>query len=105
MKYVNEHSKKKLYEFEERFTKLPLQAGVLFVSVTANPVEHGDVVTFDIRLGLSRKFQIETGLSLIQHVLREEIAKGIYEFRASVYLGRAGASRDEGDETARQYPA
>lgn len=103
--YVSEDAKQRTHEFEERFIKLPAQAGVIFASVRAIPAIRGEVDTYEVRLGMKRGLEEGTGIALIKHVLRDEIEKGLYSIRGSIYIGRAGAARDQGDEEAHPVKA
>lgn len=89
MHYVRDEYNAQAREFEQRFAKLPTTAGVLFVSVRAIPTETGHVKTFEVRLGIARHLEEDTGLTLIKHVLEEEVKKGELLFPARVFRGIA----------------
>lgn len=84
--------------FEDRFQKLPPNAGVIFVSVKAIPAPGGNVTEFEIRLGISKNLTEDIGWSLIQYVMKDEIAAKVITIRGSVYLGFSGACRDKSSE-------
>jgi hypothetical protein len=85
--YVSREAANLAEEWETRFQVLPPQAGVIFVSIRAVPAEGGACRAFWVRLGVATRIEQSTGLSLIKHVLAEEIASGKYEIQGAVYGG------------------
>ena len=100
VRYVSDETHLRAREMEQRFASLPPQAGVLFVSIQPQPVDDGKSVEFYIRLGISRRFDEETGRALVKKVLSEEIKEGL-RLLVGVYRGVSGACRDDGTPTAR----
>src|SRR5690349_8916600 len=49
--YVNEVSAERAREWERRFQRLPRDAGVIFISITAVPEIGGDCHVYEVRLG------------------------------------------------------
>lgn len=105
MNYVNELSRHLALGMEQRFQRLPPSAGVLFVSVRAVPESDGVAKSFEVRLGINRLFEEETGLALIKRVLEPEIAEKKFSISASVYRGVLGAARDENHEGPGPLPS
>lgn len=93
--YVSEAASKMAREIEQRFQKLSVSAGVIFVGVTAKPMPGGKTTGFEIRLGISRHLTEDVGWALIQQVLKNEIASKTVTITGSVYTGLPGAFRDE----------
>lgn len=85
--YVNSAAVVTAVAWESRFQHLSPAAGVIFISIRPVPVEEGECKTFEVRLGLVSTLEESTGVSLIKHVLAEEIASGQYEIRVAVYRG------------------
>lgn len=101
MDYVNESSLDLAKEMEKRFTTLHPTAGVLFIGVRAVPVPGGKSKTFEVRLGIQRKFDEGTGMAIIKKVLEKELLQSSgYTILASVYRGSAGRACDASDEAA-----
>jgi len=97
--YVSDEANRRALEFERRFTTLPPQAGVIFASVQAQPVENGKSVEYFVRLGLVRRLEEETGRALARKILDEEIHSGFRIF-VGVYRGSPGACRDDSSPAA-----
>ena len=89
MKYVSDDSHRLVLAMEQKFAALPPSAAVLFVSVSATPVEGGKVTTFSVRLGMPRHMTEDAGKTLVQHVLAEEMKMGLHIY-AAVYRGVLG---------------
>jgi hypothetical protein len=102
--YVNEDSALLALKIEQLFRLLPPVSGVLFVSVTPRPELDGICIKYDITLGLSRKFETDTGAALIGSVLGKEIARG-FCFFPNIVRGVSGPCRDEGSQAARPSPS
>jgi hypothetical protein len=85
---------------EEKFSSLPVTAGILFVSVAAQPAEDGISKEYHIRLGIQRRLSEETGKALIRRILEEEMKSGLRIY-GGIYRGISGACRDDGTPTAR----
>lgn len=103
--YVNERAAKTVVEIEEKFRRLHPSVGVIFISVSAVPVEGGESSEFIIRLGLQRKLSVGAGEAIIQSTLRKELSAGM-KVLSAIYLGVSGAfCDDKGDERAHQAPA
>jgi hypothetical protein len=92
-------------EWMQRFQKLSPDAGVIFVSVTPMPEEGGECRVFAVRLGVVGTLEEATGLSLIKHVLAEEIASGKYEIQGAVYRGVSCAGRSASRSATGPYPS
>jgi hypothetical protein len=80
--------------WERKLSEIPAEAGVLFVSVIAEPAPKGIVTQMDIFLGLSRKFELDLGYTLAKKYLSEELERGEFEIRITVVLGVAGPTSD-----------
>jgi hypothetical protein len=93
MKYVSNEADRRARVMEAKFADLPNSAGVLFVSVTAQPSEEGGGTEFHVRLGVVRELTEDTGKGLIRRVLEHELLGGLKIFSA-VYRGIPGACRD-----------
>jgi hypothetical protein len=108
MRYVSDSAAKKARDMEVKFQRLPPAAGVLFVSITPTAAEGGDVTEFRVFLGMSHFFDVGTGTSLVNHVLKDEINEGYsatkeaYSFIITVARGVPGARRDEGSARSGQ---
>lgn len=102
--YVNERAAEAVSEFEGRFQRLQASAGVLFVSISAEPVEGGDSHAFFIRLGLTKNLTRDAGWAIIQSVLKRELEAGL-KVHASVFIGIAGAAHDSRHAGAHPAPA
>lgn len=100
MRYVDEKSNKLARDMEKRLSKLPPEAGVLFVAVQAQPEEGGRCREFFVRLGLRRDLEESTGKALVQHVFADELADGL-KISAGVYRGVSGTAREPGAPAAR----
>lgn len=98
--YVSTESAERARSFEKRFQALPEMAGVVFVSVDAQPIKGGQSNAFKILLGVSKRLHESVGWGLIQQVMKTEIEKGAYTITASVFTGVSGACRDESAEGA-----
>lgn len=97
MKYVSEGSAYMASEFARRLQELPASAGIIFVSVSAVPVEGGQTMTFDVCLGMSQQFDPSLGASLTKKVFEKELEKRLIEIRTvSVFSGVSGAAVDRG---------
>lgn len=90
--YVNDASFRTAQEFENRLRGLPAEAGVIFVGVSAVPIQGGVCKTFSIVLGLDRKFEEETGHALLKKVFEREIQDGKIGVNARVFRGSPGAA-------------
>lgn len=90
--YVSPDAHETARKMELKFTGLAPDAGVIFISVVAVPAPGGRSKQFEVRLGLSRQYEISTGLALIRKILESEIESGL-ELSASVYRGVPGMSR------------
>jgi hypothetical protein len=84
---------------ERRLAQVAPEAGVLFVSVTAQPVEGGKSREFFVRLGIRRVFSEDAGRALIRQICSNEIQAGL-QVLVSVFRGISGADRDDGSEAA-----
>lgn len=71
-------------------------AGVIFVGVDALPAPDGVSTTYEVRLGLSRRYERDTGQALIKNILEEEIESGEFNIHVAVYCGSPGTCH-EGD--------
>jgi hypothetical protein len=91
--YVNPASAVRAREWEQRFQKLPPQAGIIFVGVTPTPTLSGECDTYDIYLGIDARFEKDTGLAVLKKVLAEEM--GSFTIRTLVLRGAPGACRDK----------
>lgn len=103
MNYVDDAAADQAVKFEKRLQQLSPNAGVLFASVNAVPVEGGDTKAFEVRLGVKKGMQ--AGVTLVQFTFRDEIDQGL-RFLVSAYQGVAGAARDyDGNEEAGPTPS
>lgn len=94
MRYVDDRSLRKVFQAEEKIRELPSEAGVLFVSVKAEPIEGGDAKRFSVCLGMPRRFDEGTGTALVKHVLKDILTGCDIDVR--VLRGVTGACRDDG---------
>jgi hypothetical protein len=92
--YVGKDSLEAAKKFEQRFSSLPSEAGILFASVSAVPAVSGLSRNFRICLGISRFVDEPLGVSLVKEVLRKEIESGI-GVEISIYRGVAGTANDK----------
>ena len=92
--YVNEEAVLRAQELEKKFLKLPPESGVLFISVRPIPTPGGRTKEFDVRLGISRRYEEGTGMAIIKKVLEDDL-KGGLDISAAVYRGVRGAGSDE----------
>lgn len=99
MKYVNDESVARARDIERRLAEVSPDAGVLFVSVTAQPEEGGKSREFFVRLGIRRAFSEDAGRALIRQLCTQEISAGL-KILVSVFRGISGADRDDGSEAA-----
>lgn len=99
MRYVDDATASLALAFEQRFARLPETAGVLFVSVQAQPSESGRSKEFFIRLGIRRDLEESVGKALVEHVLEQEIQSGVKVY-VGVYRGVSGTCRSSGAATA-----
>lgn len=88
IKYVDSESVVRAKMWEERFRDLPVEAGIIFIGVEAVPLIGGKSDTYDVRLGISARFETDTGLAVIKKVLANEMGK--FVIRASVFRGSSG---------------
>lgn len=102
--YVNERVAAMIAEIENRFRSLPPNAGVLFVSVGAVPVEGGNSPELWVRLGLTKNLSRDVGELIVQKVLENELASNL-KVRTVVYLGVPGAAHDSSDARTDSSPA
>jgi hypothetical protein len=100
VRFVSAESDALARKMERRLAALPAQAGILFVSVTAQPTDDGEVKEFVVRLGIARHLQEGTGRALISKYLAEEMRAGLKVF-AGIYRGVPGASGDDSSPTTR----
>ncbi len=100
MEYVSDEAAGHARRMEAALQKLPSEAGVLFASVKAVPVEGGDAKAFSICIGMSRRFEEGTGLALAAQLFIPEVQAG-RTLDIKVYRGVLGACRDNGLEPAR----
>jgi hypothetical protein len=105
MDYVSEDAKKVVEYIESRLRILPPAAGILFISVQAVPAPRGEVTTFEVRIGMSKNFDEETGMAIIKTVFQKEIESNVFVLHASVYRGIPGAASDKGHEGAHSRPS
>jgi hypothetical protein len=98
VEFVNDEADKRARAMERKFSILPANAGVLFVSIKAMPSSSGGGAEFHVRLGIARHLTEDTGRSLIRKVLEAERFAGLKMFVA-VYRGVSGACRDDGTTT------
>ena len=103
--YVNDKAQHVARWMESRLQEVNEAAGIIFVSVKAVPMDKGNSVVFEVRLGIDRKHEEDTALSVIKHVFREEISKGVLNINAAVFRGIRGAAINPGDEEARPVPS
>lgn len=103
--YVSNKAVELAASWARRFQQLLPAVGVLFISVKPIPVEQGECTTFEVRLGVREDFDESTGLSLIKHVLSEEIASGKYEIQGAAYRGVSGAGRPPARSATGPYPS
>lgn len=89
---------------EKLFASLPAEAGVLFASVSPQPVEDGTSVEFFVRLGIARHLTEGTGKALVSKVLADEVKAGVRVF-VGVYRGVSGTCRDDGASPTRPTQA
>lgn len=102
--YVNSAAIMTAVTWESRFQHLPPAAGVIFISIRPVPVEQGECTIFEVRLGLVSTLGESTGVSLIKHVLAEEIASGRYEIKVAVYRGvRCAGEPSSGPDHTHSY--
>jgi hypothetical protein len=92
--YVSEEAFHLAQEFESRIRRLPPEAGIIFVGVSAVPCKGGKSDSFDIVLGIDRKFEEATGQALLRKVFEEEIKDGELAITGRVFRGTAGAAGD-----------
>ena len=104
MKYVDGESATRAQQIERRVACLPPIAGVLFVSVAAQPVEGGKCDEFLIRLGIRRDLEENTGHALLRQLFEDDFRSGL-KLRSIVFRGISGSGCDLGAATARPSPA
>lgn len=95
VKYVRDEYLKIAQEMEQKFTSLPKQAGVVFISVRPVPEEDGHVKEYWLYLGIPRSMAEGTGRGLVAAMLAEEMKSG-RKIYADVLRGSPGACRDAG---------
>ena len=85
MDYCSEASSDLAKLLERKFQRLPQSAGILFVGVEPIPCPGGDSTTFRVHLGIERRFTVDTGVALVEDVLKAE--KKIYNIECTVHRG------------------
>jgi hypothetical protein len=105
MDYVSEEAKKVVEYIESRLRILPPAAGILFISVKAVPAPKGEVKAYEVRMGISKNFDEETGMAVIKTVFHKEIEEGAFTLLASVFRGIPGAANDKSHEGAHPRPS
>lgn len=103
--YANEKAVELASSFEKRIQEVSPHAGLLFVSVRAEPVLGGESNTFHIILGIDRKFEELTGQALMKKVFEKEIEDGQVVFTAKVFRGTNGAASYSPTSGPRELPA
>lgn len=100
MFYVSEVSAATARWYAKRLQDLPAEAGIIFVSVAAIPVDNGLSNVFDVTLGMTQGFDPSLGVSLVKKVFDAEIKNGIAFFRSvTSTVGVSGAAHDRGDQS------
>ncbi len=105
MDYVSEDTLQVVKYLEKKFQSVSEAAGILFVGIRAVPAPGGLVSAFEIRLGISKRFEEATAIALLKSVLHDEIERKAFTFTASIYRGVSGAACDKGDEGPHPRPA
>lgn len=105
MDYVSEDAAQVVKYLEKKFQSVSELAGVIFISVQAVPAPKGEVDSYIVRLGISKKFEEATGMALLKSVLHDEIERKAFNLSASIYRGVSGAASDKGDEGPHPRPA
>jgi hypothetical protein len=96
--YVQDHYIRLMRQWEETFRTLSPDAGILFVCIRAQ-AEHGGIPrVFEVILGMDRaRFDENTGHALVKRYLAEELSRGTFEIRSTIYpgvVGRAACAHD-----------
>jgi hypothetical protein len=106
MNYASEESATQARAMERKLQHLRPEAGILFISVKAQPCKDGKCKTFEVRLGVTKGIGESTGRALVRYVLHEEIDTRGLTILANVYEGVPGAARgNTGDDEAGAPPS
>lgn len=103
--YVSEKAQEVARWMERRLQEVGREAGIIFASVKAVPALKGNTTTFEVRLGVDRSIEEDTGLAVIKHVFADQIKGGTLTINAAVFRGVRGAASPPGIEEAHPNPS
>lgn len=90
--YVSEEALRLAEEWERRFSTLPADAGILFVSIKPRSARRGLVHVFDVFFGFTKTFNEELAGPLGRSMLADQLP--LYEFNFQGFRGITGAACD-----------
>lgn len=91
--YVLEEFVERAHQMEREFLKLSPDSGVIFAGVTAIPSEDGVPSGYKITVGISRKFEVGTGIAIAKKVLGDYLDPK-KPLNITVFRGSSGPCRD-----------
>jgi hypothetical protein len=103
--YVSEKALEVARWMERRLAEVNKMAGFLFVSVKAVPAPKGLVNAFEVRIGIDKKMEEDTGVAVVKHTFDELIKGGAVSISVAVYRGIRGAASSSDNEEASPNPS
>lgn len=100
--YVSDKANEVARWMERRLQEVNKDGGIIFIGVKAVPALNGDSTIFEVRLGIDRQMEEDTGMAVIKSVFDEQIKNNVLNINAAVFRGVRGAASSS-DEEARPY--